>query len=151
MLDERQDLVMLWLGNWPAMLLETHAGRNLLEPGKSWFEYFTLLKERRAMFQLVLLNDCEFDHAKSHNAWLESIMIGGSVCLAPEGFDEFTNRPGIFHYNKENFHEVVSRVMAIGEHELENIVFEAKRFIEGTYSLDLMNRKRLRVLEFLQA
>jgi hypothetical protein len=150
MLDERPDLTMLWVGNWPSCLLETHKGRNLLEPGKAWFEYFKMLGERRPLFQIVFLNNCEFDHAKSHNAWLESIMLGGSVCFAPEGFDEFTGRPGVIHYTKETLVNVVHKFMELDEAQISEVVNEAKEFIQKTYSLDLMNQKRLRVLQFLR-
>jgi hypothetical protein len=141
----RKDLVMVWMGFWSAHLCGEYPSQNIFEGGKPWNEYFRSLEERRAFMQIVCLRDTTFSRSKSNNAWLESIMLGGSLCVAPRGYEEW-NHPGMVLYGPGEMCDVMNEVASRHEDDLAAEVMKARAYIMDNFSLNVVNQLRREIL-----
>lgn len=95
--EENPDWKWYFLGYEPWFLTEKmKPGSYGVAPWASHMDYFGLIQRLRPQILMVPLKFDEFNHGKSHIAWLEGTLAGAAV-LGPD-FTEW-DRPGCMTYN----------------------------------------------------
>jgi hypothetical protein len=115
--------------------------------------YFASLAALAPDFIFVPLSNTDFNKAKSNIAWMEGVVLGGSVVIAPDWLPEF-DRPGVLRYGvgeKNNLHKVFDRAMKMTHEEKMLLVENAQRFISNNLRMSGWNEERRAVLERLLA
>lgn len=93
---------------------------------------------------VVPLVDCEFNRAKSNNAWLEAT-AAGAVVVAP-AWPEWI-RPGVINYSDlASFRDGILRALDMSNADRAELVHKSRQFITEHLTLDVVNRRRMEIL-----
>jgi hypothetical protein len=122
-------------------------------PWQPLHQYFIDLATLSPDFMFVPLANTKFNRdGKSNAAWIEAVVLGGSVVIAPDYLPEF-DRPGVLRYSvgseKNNLHKIFERAAKMTHEEKIEIVSAGQQYIKDNLRMSKWNEERRAVLDRL--